>query len=144
MSNSAPPMVLNLDDIETKRRLMSKIGTLRGLHEVTIKARKRTRSLDQNAYYWAAIVTPFAAWLTEEWGETISVDQAHLQLKIAIMGMKTKVNTVTGEEMEIVPPSKTLDTKEFSEYVEKAIEFLARVAGIVVVPSELFSEREWK
>lgn len=140
MSAKAPVLVLNLDDITVKRNLMAKIGTLKGLYEVTIKPRKRTRSLDQNAYYWSAYVTPFSQWLTEQWGETISPEQAHLQLKIAIMGMKTKVNKETGEEMEMVPPSKTLDTQEFSEYLDKAAEFLARVAGIVVLPSEMFHE----
>lgn len=138
MSEREPPMVLNLDDLDTKRRLMAKIGTLRGLYEVHLKPRKLTRSLNQNAYYFSAIVHPFAAWLTEEWGETITTEQAHVQLKIAIIGMKTKVNKQTGEEMEMVPRSRALNTAEFSEYIEKCIEFLGRVAGILVVPSDLY------
>jgi hypothetical protein len=135
-----PVLVLNFDDHETRRRLMAKIGGLKGLYEVSIKPRKRTRSLNQNSYYFAAICRPFAEWLSEQWGETISTEQAHIQLKIAILGMKTKLNKETGEEMQIVPRSKTLDTHEFSEYVDKAAEFLARVAGIVVIPSDLFFE----
>lgn len=33
-----------------------------------------------------------------------------------------------------------MDSKEFAEYLDRAAEFLASFAGIVVIPSELFFE----
>lgn len=135
-----PSLVLNLSDVAVKRRLMEKINKLSGLYEVTLKPRRKTRSLNQNAYYFAAFVTPFREWLSENWGETFDTDQAHTQLKIAVLGMDTKVDKETGEEMQFVPSSRFKDTWEFSEYLEKAAEFLARTCGIVVIPSDLFFE----
>lgn len=142
MAVKEPPMVLNLSDVEAKRRLMQKINKLTGLYEVTLKPRRRTRSLNQNSYYFAAFVNPFREWLSENWGETFDMDQAHTQLKIAVMGMQSKVNEETGEEIELIPSTRFKDTWEFSEYLEKAAEFLARTCGIVVLPSELFFEQE--
>lgn len=140
MSKREPPLILNLDDIDTKRRLMSKIQRLTGLWEITLQPRRRTRTLNQNAYYFAAFVTPFREWINENWGESFDLDQAHTQLKIAVLGMDEKVNTQTGEIIELVPTSRFKDTAEFSDYLEKAAEFLARTCNIVVLPSELFSD----
>ena len=136
-------MVLNLSDLAEKRKLMAHIGTLSGLYEVTLKPRKRTRSLDQNRYYWSAYVTPFTEWLRAEWGDrSITTEQAHDELKRAVIGVKSKVNEKTGEVMELMPPSRTMDTMEFSDYLERAAEFLARTAGIVVLPAEMFYEEK--
>lgn len=140
MSKREPPLILNLDDIDAKRRLMSKIQRLTGLWEITLQPRRRTRTLNQNAYYFAAFVTPFREWLNENWGESFDLDQAHTQLKIAVLGMDEKVNKQTGEIIELVPTSRFKDTAEFSDYLEKAAEFLARNCQIVVLPSELFSD----
>ena len=137
-----PPMVLDLDDLETKRRLMSKIGSMRGIYEVTLKPRTHNRSLSQNRYYWSCFVHPFAEWLSEQWGEPITTDQAHYELRKAVLGFREKVNERTGEIMELIPSSRKLDTKEFSEFLDKAAEFLARFCGIVVLPSDLFQSKQ--
>lgn len=136
-----PPLILNLSDLETKRCLMAKIGTLTGLYEVSLKPRKLTRSLNQNAYYWAAIVQPFVMWLRAEWGDpSISTEQAHMELKRAVLGVREKVNERTGDVMELLPTSHNLDTAEFTQFIEGASKFLAETCGIVVLPSELFHE----
>lgn len=134
--------MLNLSDINVKRQLMTHIGALQGLHEVTIKERRRTRSLNQNAYYWSAYVQPFTAWMRAEWGDpTITTEQAHIELKKAVLGVETRVKEATGETLELVPTTHDKDTLEFSVYLDKAAEFLANTAGIVVLPAEMFYER---
>ena len=133
-------LIFNLDDLDVKRRLMSHIGTLKGVWTVSLKAHRAKRSLNQNDYYWAAFVTPFAHWLSQEWGETISTDQAHYELRKAILGFKEKVNERTGETMELVSGTRNKDVAEFGEYLDKCAEFLARFAGIVVLPPEMFYE----
>lgn len=138
------PRTVNMDDLAAKRRLMTYIGTLRGLYDVTVTPRKRTRTLNQNAYYFAAFVQPFSEYLTREWGEAIDIDQAHITLKIAVLGMKQKVNKETGEVLEMVPTSRFKDTWEFSEYLEHAAKFLAETASIVVLPPELFFDEKQK
>lgn len=129
-----------MDDLEIKRQIMSKIGTLKGVWELSLKRRRYNRSLDQNAYYWVAVVTPFVHWLKDEWGDSIEPEQAHEMLKHKILGVKYK--EVAGESLPIVPSTRVLDVEEFSVYVEKCAAWLAEFCGIVVVPSEVFLAKE--
>lgn len=134
-----PALVLDLSDIDVKRRLLEKINQLSGLHEVTIRPRKFTRSLNQNAYYWSAFVAPFCEWLRAEWGDpSITSEQAHIELKKAVLGVREKVNERTGEVMELVPTSHDLNTEEFTNFLEGAAKFLAETCGIVVLPAEVY------
>lgn len=129
-------LVVNLASTDQKRKLMSFIGTLpAGLYDVLIKPHKKTRSLDQNAYYWVAVVEPFRSWIKEEWQESVSAKQAHEILKRQILGVKQSPSGI-----QIPPTSKNLSVQEFSEYVEGCARWLAEFCGIVVIPSELFYE----
>ncbi|MDT5061491.1 MAG: hypothetical protein QOH63_1950 [Acidobacteriota bacterium] len=96
------PMVINLSIVEEKRKLMTHIGTLSGLWEVKMKARKRTRSLGQNGYYHVAFVVPFHQWLKAEYGDpSITHEQAHITLKCAVLDPRTKVNEQAGQALEL-------------------------------------------
>lgn len=141
MSEKEPAQVLNFDNPETKRRLMRKIGTLKGLHEVSIRPRKKTRSLNANAYYHAAVCRPFLDWLRENWGDNaITHEQAHELLKRKVLGPIERVDESTGEVFEITPTSHDMDQVEFGEFIEKCAAWLAEFCGIVVIPPELFFE----
>jgi hypothetical protein len=122
---------------------MSQIGRLSGLHEILIKPRKRTRSLNQNSYYWVAVVTPFAEWLRENYGDSaIDKDQAHDMLKVKILGSnRWTLPNSTGESVIIIPQSKRLSVEEFEEYIEKCCAWLSEFCGILIVPCEEFYER---
>jgi hypothetical protein len=134
-------LLINMDDAAAKRQLMIEIGRLSGLYEVYIKPRKRTRSLDQNAYYFAAVVTPFRDWLRENYGDSqISTDEAHEMLKVKILGLTEKQIPNSGEIITAIPRSKTLTVEEFSEYIEKCAKWLAEFPNIIVVPSAMFYE----
>lgn len=135
-------MVLDMSDLDTKRRLMTRVGSLKGLYEISIKQRKHKRSLNQNAYYFAAFVTPFRAWLIEQEGDpSITTEQAHEALKSAVLGTKTIVNKATGEAIEIPPPTRNMKTDEFSIYLEAAAKWLAEFCEIVVLPAEVYFEK---
>ncbi len=127
--------IWNLTETSEKHRLMRQISRLPpGLYAVLIRAKRPRRTLDQNAYYFAAVVTPFQEWLIENWGESVTLEQAHDTLKLAIL----EVPEVEG--IKVMPRSKTLDKAEFSLYIEKCIEFLATRCDIAVIPSDLFYE----
>lgn len=131
--------VINMDDLPTKRRFMQKVQTMSGLWEVSLKHRKFTRTLSQNAYYWAAVVAPFTDWLRNEWGDSnVQAEQAHELLKTKILGTRELVNKETGEEIQIIRSSKMLDTAEFGEFIDNAAAWLAEFTGIVVLPPEMF------
>ena len=141
MSRREPPQVLNFDSVETKRRFMQRVQKLRGLQEVSISPRKKTRSLNANAYYWVGVVQPFTEWLREQWGDpAITTEQAHAVLKLKVLGAKEKVIESTGEVLELIPTTHDMDSFEFGDYLEKAIAWLAEFANIVVIPSEMFWE----
>lgn len=137
----AETLLLNMDDVRDKRSLMSRIGSLTGLWEFKLKERKRTRTLDQNRYYWVAVVTPWLEWLRAEYGDPdIDKEQAHELLKGAVLGRQALKNA-KGEEVEVSRRTRDMKTDEFARYVEAAALFLAAFAGIVVVPAEMFVER---
>jgi hypothetical protein len=145
MSDSDLKQVVNMDDVPTKRRFMQKVQGMTGLWEIQMKPRKLVRSLNQNAYYFVAVVTPFTEWLRSEWGDNgIQVDQAHEILKQKILGTHEIINKKTGESIEITRSSRVLDTAEFGEFIEKAAAWLAEFCGIVVIPSEMFWEEKEK
>lgn len=140
---SKDTLLINMSDAAAKRQLMTEIGRLSGLYEFYLKPRKRTRSLDQNAYYWAAVVQPFTDWLRENYGDSkIDKEQAHEMLKVKVLGLTEKQIPGSDETITIIPHSKTLTVEEFSEYIEKCAAWLAEFCEIVVVPSELFHEGE--
>ena len=134
--------ILNLKDLGAKRKLMQYIGSLPGgLYEVLIKPRRLTRTLDQNAYYFAAVVTPWMEWLREQYGDpTINSEQAHYALVGAVLGKKAVVNEEMGVTVELLPRTSIMTTEEFSDYIEAAAKFLAEFAEIVVVSSEFYTE----
>lgn len=141
--SEALKQIVDMDDLKTKRGFMQKVQTMRGLWEISMRPRKFTRTLSQNAYYWAAVVAPFTEWLRGEWGDgTVQPEQAHELLKTKILGTRELVNKGTGEVIEITRSSKMLDTHEFGEFIEQAAAWLAEFTGIVVLPSEMFYERK--
>lgn len=134
-------ILINMSDAAAKRQVMTEIGKLTGLYELYLKPRKRTRSLDQNAYYWAAVVAPFTDWLRENYGDNqIDKEQAHEMLKVKILGLDKK--QIGDETLLLIPRSKTLTVEQFGEYIEKCAAWLAEFCEILVVPSEMFHEGE--
>lgn len=137
---SKDTILINMSDAAAKRELMIQIGRLTGLYEFYLKPRKRTRTLDQNKYYWGAVVQPFTEWLRENWGDIlIDKEQAHEMLKVKILGL-TEKQLPLGEIVTMIPHSKTLKTDEFWQYVEKCSQWLEEFTGIIVLPPEQFYE----
>lgn len=139
-----PPLVLDMDSLHNKRRLMSKIGKMSGLWEFQMRPRKKARSLNANSYYWAAYIPAWLEWLREASGEPwITAEQAHEALKKHVLGPKQIVNKETGEIIdEAAPTTHDMDSGEFAEYLDRAAEFMASFCNIVVLPSETYFDRK--
>ena len=145
MARKEPPHVYDFDNVEVKRRFMQRVQKLRGLYEVSLNPRKKTRSLNANAYYHVAVVAPFLEWLRENWGDnSITHEQAHELLKRKVLGTIDKTDKATGEVFEITPTTHDMDQYEFGEFIEKAAAWLAEFCAIVVIPSDLFWESKEK
>lgn len=133
--------VVNMDLVANKRRVMQSVQMMTGLWEVSFKKRKLTRSLNANKYYFAAIVNPFTEWLREQYGDPqIDSEQAHEMLKVKILGWDEKLIPGTDETLRLIPRSRTLDSSEFAEYINKCAAWLAEFCNIVVISSDLFWE----
>lgn len=133
MNTKEPPVVLNMDDPEVKRRLMRQIGGLKGLWEVELKPRKFIRTVRQNRYYFAAVVVPFREWLREAYGDSwITAEQAHEMLKDRLL------SAPQGELGPLPPSTANLSTTDFVKYVDDAAAFLADFCSIIVIPPKIF------
>ncbi len=82
----------------------------------------------------------FTDWLCEEWGEEVKPEQAHDLLKRQFLPVRELVDQKTGEVYELPATTTNLDTKEFSEYVERCIKWLGESWGIEILPSEDYRE----
>lgn len=146
MKVKEPPLVLDMDSLYNKRRLMSKIQKLKGVWEFQMRPRKKNRSLNANAYYWAAFIPGWLEWLREASGEPwITAEQAHDALVKRVLGAKDIINKETGDVIDEARPSThDMDVTEFTQYLDRAAEFLASFCGIVVLPSEVYFEKRDK
>lgn len=132
MPRPAIKTIIDCDVPDNKRRLMSQIGTLSGLYRVDMEPARNVRSNRQNAYYWAAIVSAFAQFLTEQDYDITGPDEAHEFLKARFLAVTVTCRT-TGEVIgRRVRSTTELDTAQFSEYCERCRAWLAEFFHIVV------------
>lgn len=97
--------------------------------EVIVRRQRSNRSLSQNNYYWAVIVTL----ISSETGH--DEDEIHELLKA--MFLKKKI-IIKGKEYEMAGSSAMLDTIGFEDYTEKCRKFAAEELNIVVpLPGEI-------
>ena len=86
--------------------------------EITIKRKRKHRSIPQNKYYFGVVIQIWKDLIYEEWGETWSSEQTHEFLK-SHCNFKEIVNQNTGEIIKIPLSTADLKTIEFKEYLEK-------------------------
>lgn len=98
-----------------------------GAVEVTVKHLYAKRSLSQNAYYRGVVVPLIADALTDAWGEDISEEEAHDQLK-SLFNVRT-IDTENGT-VSLIGSTSKLTTVEFSAYVEKCVQWAASFLSI--------------
>jgi hypothetical protein len=108
-----------------RRRLQTAIATLEGEYSVSIEPRRATRSQRANAFYWAAVATPFADYLSDGGIKKFSKDEAHVVIKGAVLPHVQVIDPKTGEAIDELPAdTHTMTTDEFCEFVERARAYL--------------------
>ena len=104
--------VIDFNQDSDKRKLFEVLKTRKPIkYIIDIKEARQKRSLDQNALYWV-----YMGILSEYTGYT--PEEVHVELKEKFLGYYEKANRVTGEVKRFVAESKTLDTLEFTKYIE--------------------------
>lgn len=131
MAREAIDNIIDLSNRDDKRRLMTSIGAMSGLYEVTIKPKRNLRSLRQNAYYWSCVAAPLAQYLSAQDYNITTPDEAHEVLKAKFLAVSI-VNKSTGEVFgKRVRSSTELTTTEFWDYVERSRAWLLDFFGII-------------
>lgn len=82
---------------------------------VTIQAKRKVRSNNQNAYYWSVIVECWKYLLKETQGEIYSKEETHEFLKVNF-NYQEVVNEQTGVVLRTVKSTTANSTTEMEEY----------------------------
>jgi hypothetical protein len=99
--------------------------------EIIVKKSFNRRSDNQNEYYWAAVIEYFRDGFLDYYGEPCSKEEAHIFLKNKF-NYTEMVHPGTGEIERIIRDSRTLDTQEFTDYIEKCRAFIQEWFNITV------------
>lgn len=123
-------LIIDLSEPTQKRMLLDSLRSRDGVWRIDVYRFRLRRSDAQNALLWAGINQPFADFLREQ-GDNYTAADAHEILKFKFL-RESIVNKSTGEVIgERVRSTATLNTTEFSEYIEKCVAWLAEMFGII-------------
>lgn len=123
--------VIDFDNPREKALFIDGARRLQGKQRVDIVRYRPRRSDNQNAAYWPMVCEPFADWITANWDDPCTPEQAHEILKATFL-QKQKTNPATGEYFSFVQSTAELDTAGFGEYFDRCRNLLAEMCGIIV------------
>ena len=101
--------------------------------EVTVERRRKRRTQEQNAYYWGVVIRMIA----EECGYRTAEEQqgVHNALREMFLPRKGK--------LQIASSTATLDTVQFTDYIEQVRQWAAEELGIYIPdPNEAKANEE--
>jgi len=105
-----------------------KIEELEGKRiEIDLKVRRKNRSLDQNAYYWGVVLAAISDFTGYD------VEDLHNHFKYNLL--KKDVGN-----LNTFKSTSNLNTKEFTDYIDKIIRFANQVLGIEIPTPEQYYE----
>jgi hypothetical protein len=122
---------INFSDPVAKARFCNQARQLEDEWDVEFKRHYAGRTNKQNRTYWGMVVTAFADYLTEQWGYEHTTDDAHIELRKAILG-KEITNPHTGEVKMVYPSTTKLSTAQFSEFFERARAMVEELTGVPI------------
>jgi hypothetical protein len=96
---------------------------------ITLSKKKKTRSLSQNAYYWA-ICIPIVKDRIVELGNEYSTEDTHNELKRRFL--TEDIHIKDGELIQRTKSTSDLTTTEFMEYILKIQEWASTILDIYI------------
>lgn len=104
--------------------------------EIIIQRKKKTRSNNQNAYYWGVIVKLVQNAIKEQWGERMTSNDVHSMLKTELNYVE-RYNEKTGEVIKVAKSTTQNTTTEQEEYHEECRRFAKEWFNIdIPLPNE--------
>lgn len=110
-----------------------------GSYMLTITKQRRGRTLNQNDWLWGCVYPILLDGLLDAGWEFTSVEQVHEFFK-KLMAQDRVVNYETGEIVEIPKSTATMDTQQFSTYIDKLREYAEEFLN-VTIPSP---DKDWR
>lgn len=110
-----------------------------GCYWLEVKKQRRGRTLNQNDYLWGCVYPILLDGLLDAGWEFTSVEQVHEFFKKQIAHDRV-VNRHTGEIVEIPASTATMDTQQFSAYVDTLRDYAEEFLGITI-PNP---DKNWK
>lgn len=100
----------------TKNRsaLANALKEFEGGVTVTLEKKKKTRSNDQNAYYWGVVIGMVRERL-RELGNRVTIEDTHLMLRAKFLS--EPIHLSDGEFVDHIKSTQSLSTIEFMDYI---------------------------
>lgn len=116
------------------REIIEGLGQLAGQRvTVTIEDETGKRSPNQNAYYWAAIVTPMTD-AFNDLGERFTTEIVHEILKYKFLRVFVPDNKTGEAKFDYIRSTSSLKVFEFSFFCEDCIRYAAENLGLSIEP----------
>ncbi len=105
--------------------------------EIEVTKRKNHKTLSQNAYYWAVLVTMVQERLEDLYGEKFNKQQVHYEWLMEACGQKEIVNVDTGEIKYINERLSKFGKGKMIEYIDECIKWCHESLEITIpAPTE--------
>lgn len=124
----------NLHDVYEVMRASSN-----GVYELSIKKCRATRTQNQNEYLWGCVYPILLDALLDAGWELTSTEQVHEFFKHQ-MAQDKVINRHTGEIMSLPTSTATMDTTQFSAYIDKLKDYASEYLGVEIPEADKF----WK
>lgn len=95
---------------------------------ITIQRKKKTRSNQQNAYYWGAVL-PIVKRAMRDAGHTLTQEDCHLMLRAKFLTKALPLGD-DGEFIDHIRSTTELSTVDFLEYIEDIRMWCAEYLGV--------------
>lgn len=115
--------------LNSRQHFIEELRQLEGCDVEVIVKRSRTRSSQQNRYYWGAVIPVVAAGL-RELGVRMTAEQTHDLLKYKFC--KTEIVTNDGDILTTLGSTTQMDTVEFNIFVEQVQQWAVEYLRVVI------------
>jgi NinB protein len=99
--------------------------------EIVVSPKKKTRSNQQNRYYWSVVVGLIKEGFVNMGHEDITAENTHDFLKARFLS-KEVVNEQTGEVLNIPTGTADLTTTDFMVFIDKCSKFAAEYLNVII------------
>lgn len=101
--------------------------------KVTIEKNKKTRSIQQNAYYWGVVLPIVQQGLYDATGETRDLNSIHYKILLPLFAPDREIiNKETGEVINEKMTSSEMSTTDFMEYKQDIQKWSAEFLNVQI------------